>query len=369
MPGLKRTLTTFVVCFVVCFVSTLVLRLGRSNTSVNHPERSVMLSSSGDSNGWKSALDSLQTEPGYLVTEPVTERNPRQIRARDPKLKKEFDYLIYDLGKDIELKLVKIEAKGKSFAIGSPTTEKGRFSFEGQARVAFTNDFYLGVFEVTRKQFARFVDATGYVTSAERTPERTRSWRRPGIPQSENDPAVFVSWRDAKKFCEWLSKSASARVGGKSMQIRLPGEAEWEFACRSGSKTRFYFGDDEEDLAKYENVRDAMFREKNNQTGGIKASDGYPYTSPVGSFKPNNSGLYDMLGNANEWVEDFFGPYEKLPVGNSQIQKTRQDIDARVQRGGSWYDSGSGCRSASREAVNERDCAISLGFRIAVVIE
>ncbi len=106
---------------------------------------------------------------------------------------------------------------------------------------------------------------------------------------------VNVSWNDAVAFCKWLSKK-------EGNTYRLPTEAEWEYACRAGTTTRYYSGDDPETLAKVGNVADATAKAKfPDWKYTIKASDGYVFTSPVGSFQPNAFGLYDMHGNAWQW--------------------------------------------------------------------
>ena len=121
---------------------------------------------------------------------------------------------------------------------------------------------------------------------------------------------VNVSWNDAVAFCKWLS-----RKEGKS--YRLPTEAEWEYACRAGTTTRYHSGDDPETLAKVANVADATAKAKFPAwKWTIKASDGYVFTAPVGQFKPNAFGLYDMHGNARQWCADWYGGdyYGKSPV-------------------------------------------------------
>ncbi len=111
---------------------------------------------------------------------------------------------------------------------------------------------------------------------------------------------VNVSWNDAVAFCKWLSKK-------EGNTYRLPTEAEWEYACRAGTTTRYYSGDDPETLAKVGNVADATAKAKfPDWKYTIKASDGYVFTSPVGSFQPNAFGLYDMHGNAWQWCADWY---------------------------------------------------------------
>jgi sulfatase modifying factor 1 len=117
------------------------------------------------------------------------------------------------------------------------------------------------------------------------------SWRNSGFEQTDGHPVVNVSWNDAQAFCDWLS-----RKEGK--KYRLPTEAQWEYACRGRTQTRFHFGDEVEDLAQYGNVADASARKKlPDWFWTIKADDGYVFTAPVGKYKPNGFGLYGMHGN------------------------------------------------------------------------
>ncbi len=115
------------------------------------------------------------------------------------------------------------------------------------------------------------------------------SWRAPGFEQADRHPAVCVSWRDAQAYVAWLSAETGERY-------RLPSEAEWERAARAGTETQRYWGDGEADQCAYENGR----------TGGPggRCEDGMTYTAPVGSYAANGFGLFDLLGNVREWVED-----------------------------------------------------------------
>ena len=176
-------------------------------------------------------------------------------------------------------------------------------------RVRLTKPFYLGACEVTVGAFRRFVDDTGYKTDAEKDgkggfgcdekgvwaqkPEFV--WRNPGFTQTDSHPVVNVSWNDAAAFCQWLS-----RKEGK--EYRLPTEAQWEYACRAGSTTRYSFGDDATSLGEY-----AWY-----------AGNSGSKTHPVGEKKPNAWGLYDMHGNVWEWCADWFAAdyYAKSPTND-----------------------------------------------------
>ena len=226
-----------------------------------------------------------------------------------------------------------------------------------QHRVRITKPFYLGTYHVTRGQFRQFVADTGYKTDAEKgekpgaygwDPDKKAfgfnekySWRNAGFEQTDEHPVINVSWNDAVEFCKWLSKK-------ESKTYRLPTEAEWEYACRAGTTTRYYSGDDPETLAKVGNVADAAAKAQfPDWKFTIKANDGYVFTAPVGKFKPNAFGLYDMHGNAWQWCADWYGAeyYAKSPADDPTGPDTG---DVRVLRGGSWGSGPDDARSAVR---------------------
>ncbi len=243
-----------------------------------------------------------------------------------------------------------------------------------QHRVRITRPFYLGTYHVTRGQFRQFVADTHYKTDAEKgekpgtwgwNPDRKDfrwnekdSWRSVGFAQSDEHPVVNVSWNDAVALCEWLS-----RKEGKT--YRLPTEAEWEYACRAGTTTRYYSGDDPEALTKVGNVADAALRAKiPDWKYTIKANDGYVFTAPVGKFKPNAFGLYDMHGNAWQWCADRYDPeyYAASPLDDPTGPGSG---DARVLRGSSWSFRAVDARSANRFACSPDARHDDAGFRVA----
>jgi formylglycine-generating enzyme required for sulfatase activity len=246
-------------------------------------------------------------------------------------------------------------------------------------KVTITKSFYLGKYEVTIEQFRQFVEATGYVTDAEKGTgfqgafgwnrdtmdfkmNEKYSWRNTGFTQSDTHPVVNVSWNDAMEFCKWLSSK-------ESKNYRLPTEAEWEYACRAGSTTRYSHGDDSEGLAKIGNVADAAFESQFPELKGlVKASDGFTYTSPAGSFLPNPFGLYDMHGSVWEWCADWYdvGYYAKSPTNDPEGPATGEE---RVYRGGGWFNCTRGCRSASRSAGLPDNRNLTVGFRVSVGAE
>lgn len=222
-------------------------------------------------------------------------------------------------------------------------------------RVRITRAFYLGQHEVTVGQFRRFVQASGYVPEsvadgtggygynpaydpsttvrgdAFEGRDRRYSWQNPGFAQSDTHPVLNVTWNDAMALAAWLSRQEGVRY-------RLPTEAEWEYACRAGSRTRYAGSDDPQSLLSSANTFDAdtaVFwpRWQGQSLGG---HDGHAFTAPVGSFQPNAFGLYDMLGNAWEWTADWYGEntYAQSPLQDPQGPA---DGNARVRRGGSWH--------------------------------
>ena len=269
----------------------------------------------------------------------------RAAPAIDPDAveKKKPEELTVDLGGGVTMEFVLVPAG--EFLMGSPPTEKGRDSDEGpQHRVQITKPFYLARHEVTVGHFKAFVAATGYKTDAEKGgggvgidfetsgwsgwsegPQYT--WRNTGFPQTDSHPVVNVSWNDAAAFCKWLG----GKEGGT---YRLPTEAEWEYTCRAGTQTAYYHGDDAEGLAAVGNLTDE-----------IRADDDV-FTVPVGQFKPNNFGLYDMHGNVWEWCQDGKRVYGKSPVKDPQGPAAAGA--PRVLRGGGWGSYPSFCRSAGR---------------------
>jgi formylglycine-generating enzyme required for sulfatase activity len=263
------------------------------------------------------------------------------------------------------------------FLMGSPGYEESRDDDEGpQHRVRITKAFYLGTTEVTKGQFAAFVRDTGYRTEAERDGkggggynaakhefgrDPKYSWRYTGFPYEDDHPVVNVTWNDAVAFCEWLSRK-------EGRTYRLPTEAEWEYACRAGTTTAYYHGNDAEGLADVGNVADLTAKEKFSDWTTISRRDGYVFTAPVGRFRPNGFGLYDMHGNVWEWCEDWYArDFYKTSAAGEPDPVNRVGASDRVIRGGSWINYPRFCRSAYRynDAPDYRNH--NLGFRVAAV--
>ena len=230
--------------------------------------------------------------------------------------------LVLDLGNKVTMKLVLIPA-GK-FIMGSPEGEKARGNDEGpQCEVTISKGFYMGVYEVTQEQYEA---VTG---------------KNPSKFKGPANPVDSVGWADAVDFCGKLSEKTGRKV-------RLPTEAQWEYACRAGTGTKFGFGDEDGDLRDY-----AWYIANSRDT-----------THPVGQKKPNAWGLYDMHGNVYEWCSDFWsGSYANAKTSNPEGPGSGT---FRVLRGGSWHNYPQHCRSAYRNRGVPDNRHISYGFRVAV---
>ncbi|MEI6232525.1 MAG: formylglycine-generating enzyme family protein [Planctomycetota bacterium] len=256
-----------------------------------------------------------------------------QLRAED--LPKD---LSLDLGKGAKLDLVLIPA-GK-FEMGTPDTEPGHKKNETRHSVTISKPFYMGKTEVTQQQYDAIMAET------------------PSKVKGLTLPVDRVTWEDASKFCEKLSELA-----GKPVQ--LPTEAQWEYACRAGTTTAYHSGDT---LPPADANVSA-----DPKTVGSDKPELREKTLPVGSFKPNAFGVYDMHGNVWEWCRDWYE--ENNAVATTPIQdpegpaKSSEDPPVRVLRGGSFYSLPLEVRSGCRDSMAPGYRSARGGFRIIVTIE
>lgn len=260
--------------------------------------------------------------------------------------------------------------KGSCFNMGD-AFENGH-SDERPIHKVCLDDFYMGKYEVTVSAFRKFVKSAGYLTETEKkgkgwTLNSTGdswekrsgiSWKNPGFKQGDKHPVVLVSWNDAMAYICWLNK-----VSGK--KYRLPTEAEWEYAARDGGKLIEYaWGNKWPDG----NIAgDELKKKFSKRPWPIweDYDDSYVFTAPVGSFAPNNFGLYDMAGNVWEWNSDWYigNYYVQTPSNNPKGPKTGTH---RVRRGGSWFSMPLSVRTSVRDCGTPDERDSYLGFRLAM---
>ncbi|RKZ75279.1 MAG: hypothetical protein DRR19_29420 [Candidatus Parabeggiatoa sp. nov. 1] len=223
-----------------------------------------------------------------------------------------------------------------TFMMGSPENEKGRFKDEGPQHRVTVQPFYISKYPITQAQWQAVMG------------------NNPSRFEGENKPVERVSWNDSIDFCQKLSELTNKTY-------RLPSEAEWEYACRAGTTTPFYFGQTiSSDLANYDNSKwtyadgpEGIYRER---------------TTNVDEFPPNLFSLYDMHGNVWEWCADsYHDNYQNAPNDGSIWENNR--TDDRVLRGGSWANDPNLCRAANRNKRDVDHKYNSLGFRVVMVIQ
>ena len=211
------------------------------------------------------------------------------------------------------------------FLMGSPATEKERYPNEAQHEVTLTQGFRMGVYEVTQAQYEQVMG------------------KNPSYFKGAMLPVETVSYDDALAFCKKLSDLPAEKAVGR--KYRLPTEAEWEYSCRAGTSTRFYFG---------------------NELNGTQANyDGNNpgKTTPAGSYPANAWGLYDMHRNVWEWCQDRYGDYPQQSLTDPRGPEVGSD---RVLRGGCWGIEAARCRSAYRNWDGPSGRFYGYGFRLAL---
>ncbi|MBD2625814.1 formylglycine-generating enzyme family protein [Anabaena variabilis FACHB-164] len=242
-------------------------------------------------------------------------------------------YFEEDLGNGVKLQMVQIP--GGKFLMGSPASEKDRESDESPQHEVTVPGFFMGRYEVTQAQYQAIIGSN------------------PSNFKGENRPVEQVSWDDAVKFCQALTERT-----GKT--YRLPSEAEWEYACRAGTTTPFYFG---------ESITPELVNYNSNIPYAAAPKGKYrQQTTEVGIFPPNSFGLYDMCGNTWEWCQDYYqNNYTGTPNDGRAWLKTISK-EYRLMRGGSWSRAASGCRSANRHWHSPDARGNHYGFRVVVIV-
>ncbi|MCK5682383.1 formylglycine-generating enzyme family protein [bacterium] len=208
--------------------------------------------------------------------------------------------------------------------------------------------FWVGKYEVTNTQYRVFVaehDSKSYCCSSLNSPDQ---------------PVVEVSWRDAVNYARWLSAKC-----GKN--IRLPREAEWEYACRAGTITICYWGDDSSRTCAYANVADLTAQQEWPEWRVHDCDDGINVTAAVGKFKPNSFGLYDMLGNVWEWCAERDAEFESVDSSGVTLDDKNGSSNYRVARGSCWDNPARYVRAASRNKRKPDFRGYNVGFRLVMI--
>lgn len=241
-------------------------------------------------------------------------------------------------------------------------------------RVAIGYDFAISAYEVTVGEFKKFIDETGYnlgneclIFDKKWQNKQGKNWRNTGFEQNDNHPVTCVHAVDAQKYITWLNNKSG--LSGEYV-YRLPSEAEWEYAARAGSETQFYWSNDNNltNACAYANGKDGKSDYWQENKHHLNCKDGYQHSAPVGSFLPNDFGLYDMSGNVWEWVADCWNKgYKRAPNDGSAWQSG--DCKQRVLRGGSWFSDAQALRSSNRNRAEFDGLrASSDGFRLAITL-
>ncbi len=229
---------------------------------------------------------------------------------------------------DVPLEMVWIP--GGTFTMGSPDTEQDRNSNEGPQHAVTLDGFWVGRYNLTQAQWAALMGGN---------PSYFQGANAGGVT-TDNRPVESVSWDDAQAFITRINLATG-------MSFRLPSEAEWEYVCRAGTATRFYWGDD----LNYTNIGNYAWYQANSGN----------QTHDSGGKAPNNFGLYDMSGNVAEWCQDWYhDSYAGAPADGSAWETPTES--SHVVRAGGWYGYGY-CRSAARN--NGSTTSDDIGFRLA----
>ena len=301
---------------------------------------------------WHGSIPDMQELPpldrsGWPKPAVAWRTETREVEAATPEGRRHIT-VSYSIN-SLEMKLVRIEPG--AFLMGQSedlTRETGPSAPVGGNMyvlhaVRLTKPYYLGAYEVSNAQFEQFDPA-----HKSYRPQYQRG------PAGDNHPVDAIPWRRAQEFCRWLS-------GREGRVYRLPTEAEWEYACHAGTTNRNYWGDSVTDRTTA-------------NLGGIDktskhlhwADDGYEYTAPIGSFPPNPWGLYEMIGNAREWVADWYAPQTAAPAVDPTGPATGH---CRVMKGASFTSPLHRTSCGWRDGDAPHDAKDPSGFRIVCEVE
>jgi formylglycine-generating enzyme required for sulfatase activity len=262
--------------------------------------------------------------------------------------------LVVDLGGGVDMEFVLLNVKGNAeFLMGSPPDEKERnpeqkdFDVEKQHKVTLTKPFYLAKYPVTQEQYEKLIGKNpSWFAASGAGKDKVKGMDTSRFPVEE------VSWDDAAAFCEKMMEKhggqAPAPLRQQKYRFALPTEAQWEYACRAGTTTKYYFGDDPKDLGEY------AWYDGNSESRMHRVGE---------KNKPNAWGLHDMHGNVLQWCQDYYGPYD-LPATDPR-RSVKYSEDRRVLRGGCWGDKSRFCRAACRYSLAPSLRTNAFGFRVA----
>ncbi len=310
-------------------------RIFQSGSNESPISQQTSSTSSSDKTPVQSPTSPTSTNTGNLALksfqfEVVTVDAKGNITNRRPG---KANFFAEDLGNGVSLEMVKIP--GGKFLMGSPTTERQRYSDEGPQHTVTIQSFFIGKYAVTQQQWQSVMG------------------NNPSSFKGAKRPVEQVSWNDAVEFCKRLSQKT-----GKT--YRLPTEAEWEYACRAGTTTPFHFGETiTTDLANYDG--------NSTYANGVKG-EYRDQTTDVGKFLPNVFGLYDMHGNIWEWCQDAWHESYKNAPADGTAWIGDNDNQDKLLRGGSWIGGPGFCRSACRNRESRVNRDHNVGFRVAVPI-
>lgn len=269
-----------------------------------------------------------------------------------------------------------------SVMLGSYKNEAYRRKGErGKQKAEIKKPFAMAKTEVTLRQYSQFMEQAGHqskIPIRDGQPLRgcnyfdgktygyvsQHSWQNPGFPQREDSPVLCVSWSDADAFSKWLSEKTGRTY-------RVPSTVEFEYALRAGSETPWSWGTNTDSACEYANIADQTFSSVYPKRDSFPCDDGYLNVASVAKFKPNQFGLYDMLGNAWEWTNDcWHDDLDKAPLdGSSWQQEDSGDCTARTPKGGGWISGPAWSRAAVRSKDGQHYRSFMLGFRVAAEID
>jgi formylglycine-generating enzyme required for sulfatase activity/predicted Ser/Thr protein kinase len=249
------------------------------------------------------------------------------------------------------------------FAQGADQTQADVTPMElPQHRVSISYPLGMGVYEITVGEFKEFAEATQHKSAGCQMyngswqDSSELNWNNVGYTQTATHPVACVSWRDARDYATWLSRKTGQKY-------RLPSDSEWEYAARAGAPVSRPWKEQTEQACSNANVADQTAAQQYPGWKVHPCSDGYTYTAPVGSFQPNAFGLYDVLGNVFEWVQDCWNPdYRGAPADGSAWLSG--DCSQRDMRGGSWFTAPARVSIPGRNRFEETYRSNSVGFRL-----